>query len=444
MIYTVYNNRCLKYSTPLIEYIKSKYLYDNENLIYTKKYSNGTFSIMNPTSEFSNCRFINGYPHFDIPLEICLDEINFFLNNESMYNNNFYIRYGDTHPHKCIPKLAQIRNLLVENALSNMIGSRVKSYYGLGDISLKSLADFIFKNNINCSPEDLFIKIVNNNIPIEIYCKLEKYNYNALKEILLFLKQLKLSQKEFLIESKLYENQKLYNLIKKDPNYIDELKGNGELKYSLQELMFIMTLIRDKNDVLINIIGANQISHVLKVNELLKGKKDIDSRFLTYEICRNADDRDINSWSVKLNDFIEQNNLKFNNHYVNYQDLLKILMIINSNDVIIDFDKLEKYKNIIIRFNNIVDSIREKGDTYNIKRKNDLLCKMALVSYNLNRSVEMGNQNNFYKYLVGIVNEYENNKEQYYDIEGLYKSFVIKGFERLGYKEIEKVKELKK
>lgn len=444
MIYTVNNNRCLKYSTPLIEYIKSKHLYNNENLIYTKKYSNGTFSITNPTSEFSNCSFINGYPHFAIPLEKCLEEIDFFLNDESMYNNSFYIRYGDTHPHKCIPKLAQIRNLLIENALSNMIGLKAKSFYGLGDISLKSLADFIFKNNIDCGPEDLFVRIVNNNIPKEIYYKFEKYDFNALKEISIFLKQLKLIQKEFLIESKLYKNQELYNLIKKNPNYIGELKNNGELKYSLQELMFIMTLIREKNDVLINVIGANQISHVLKVNELLKDNMDINSRFLTYEICRNADDRDINSWSVKLNDFIEQNNLKINNNYINYQDLLKILMIINSNDVIIDFNKLEKYKNNIIRFNTIVENISEKSDTYNIKCKNDLLCKMALVGYNLNRSIEMGNQNNFYKYLISVVNEYENNKEQYYNIEGLYKNFVIKCFDRLGYKEIEKIKELKK
>lgn len=446
MIYTVNNNRYLKCSTPLIEYIKSKHLYNNENLIYTKKYSNGTFSITNPTSEFSNCSFINGYPHFDIPLENCLEEIDFFLNDESMYNNNFYIRYGDTHPHKCIPKLAQVRNLLIENSLSNMIGLKAKGFYGLGDISLKSLADFISKNNIDCSPEDLFIKVVNNNIPMAIYYKLEQYNLNALKEISMFLKDLQLTQKEFLIESKLYENQELYNLIKKNPNYIGELKNNGELKYSLQELMFIMTLIREKDDMLINIIGANQVSHVLKVNELLKDNSDINSRFLTYEICRNADDRDINSWSVKLADFIEQNNLKIDNHYISYQDLLKILITINSNDVIIDFNKLEKYKNNIKRFNTIVENISEKNDIYNIKCKNDLLCKMALVGYTLNRSIEMGNQNNFYKYLISVVNEYEKNKEQYHNIEGLYKDFVIKCFDRLGYKENEivKIKELKK
>lgn len=444
MIYTVNNNRHLKFQTPLIEYIKLKYLYNDENLVYTKNYSNGTFSITNPTLSFSNCNFINGYPHFDIPLEKCLEEIQFFLNDESMYDNNFYIRYGDTHPHKCIPKLAQVRNLLIENSLSNMIGLRVKSFYGIGDISVKSLADFISKNDINCTPENLFVRIVNNNISREIYHKLEEYDLNSLKEISTFLKELQLNQKQFIIESKLYKNQELYNSIKNNSNYLNELKNNGELKYSLQELMFIKTLLQNKNDILINIIGANQTSHVLKVEELMKDDIDIDNRFLTYGICRNADDRDINNWSYKLNDFVEQNNLKINNYYIDYQDLLKILMIVNSNDVIIDFNNLEKYKNNIIRFNNIIESIRKKSNYCNIKCKNDLICKMALVGYNLNRSIEMGSQNNFYRYLISVVNEFETNKEQYYDIEGLYKEFVIKCFDRLGYKESKKIKELKK
>ena len=62
-------------------------------------------------------------------------------------------------------------------------------------------------------------------------------------------------------------------------------------------------------------------------------------RFLTYEICRNADERDINLWSEKLNKFIEINNLEINGDNLNYRDLLKTLMIINSNDVIIDYDR---------------------------------------------------------------------------------------------------------
>ena len=142
MIYTTEENRYLSYNTPLIEYIKSKHLYTNENLIYTKKYSDGTFSITNPTETFTNCEFINGYPHFQIPLSKCIEEIEFFMNDGKMYDSNFYIRYGDTHPHKCIPKLAQVRNLVIENSLTSMIGQNVKSFYGFGDISLKSLKDF--------------------------------------------------------------------------------------------------------------------------------------------------------------------------------------------------------------------------------------------------------------------------------------------------------------
>lgn len=111
--------------------------------------------------------------------------------------------------------------------------------------------------------------------------------------------------------------------IKNNPNFIDELKENGELKYSLQELMFINSFLDNSNDVLFNIIGANQSSHVLKVEELLKENYDLRCRFLTYEICRNAGERNINSWSEKLNEFIEKNNLEINNDNIDYQDLLK-------------------------------------------------------------------------------------------------------------------------
>lgn len=444
MIHTTEENRHLSYNTPLIEYIRSKHLYTNENLIYTKKYSDGTFSITNPTEVFTNCDFINGYPHFQIPLSKCIEEIEFFITNEKMYNNNFYIRYGDTHPHKCIPKLAQVRNLVIENSLSNMIGKNVKSFYGFGDISLKSLKDFIAKYHINKTPDEMFIMLVNNNVSNDILKKLEEYDLLALKEISKFLRQLRLIPKEFLIESKLYSNQNLYKSLKRNPNFMEELKENGELKYSLQELMFINSLLNNNEDVLFNIIGANQSSHVLKVEGLLKENYNLRSRFLTYEICRNADERDIGLWSEKLNKFIEENNLEINGDNLDYQDLLKILMIINSNDVIIDYDRLDKYKNNIMNFINVVASIGDISNKKDINSGNDLIYKMALVCYNLNRAIEMGNQSNFYRYLIGVVNEYENNRNKYNNIQGLYKEFLIKCLERVGYKNKEKIKELKK
>ena len=113
-------------------------------------------------------------------------------------------------------------------------------------------------------------------------------------------------------------------------------------------------------------------------------------------------------------------------------------MIINSNDVIIDYNKLNKYKSGVLKFNAIIDSIDKLDDRYNIKKGNDLIYKMALVCYNLNKSIEMGNQCNFYKYITSIVSEYKNNKEEYRNIEGLYKIFLIKCFNRIGYKILKK------
>ena len=444
MIHTIEKNRHLNYSTPLIDYIKSKHSYINENLIYTKKYSDGTFSITNPTDLFTNCELINGYPHFKIPLYKCMEEIEFFISDGNMYDNNFFIRYGDTHPHKCIPKLAQIRNLVIENSLSNMIGQNAKSFYGFGDISLKSLKDFIEKYHINIAVDELFVMIVNNNMSDDIASKFEEYDLLALKRISEFLRQMKFIPKKFLIESKLYTNNELYNSIKYNPNFICELKDNGELKYSLQELMFINSLLNNDDDVLISIIGANQISHILKVEELLKGNYDLRSRFLTYEICRNADERQVNLWSDKLSKFIEENNLKIRGNNIDYQDFLKILMIINSNDTIIDYDKLDKYTNNFKKFTDIVTSIDILNDNSIINSGNDLIYKMALVFYSLNRSIEIGNQSNFYRYLIGIVNEYENNKEKYSNIQGIYKKFLIKCLDRLGYIENKKVRKLEK
>ena len=362
-----------------------------------------------------------------------------------MYANNFYIRYGYTHPNNCIPKLAQIRNLIIENSLSNMIGQNVQSFYGLGDISIKSLKDFIEKHKINFTPENLFIQLVNNNVSNEVLKKLEEYDLEALKQISTFLKKIRLVPKNFLIESKLYINQKLYNSLKNNPKFSNELKENGELKYSLQELMVINSLLKNNDNILINIIGANQNSHVLKVDKLLKENYDyLKNRFLTYGICRNSDERKIDIWSKKLEDFIDQYKLKINENNIEYQKLLKILIIINSNDVIIDYEMLNKYKNNIQKFNNIVTSIDNLGNNSTIEKGNDLIYKMALVCYNLNRSIEMGNQNNFYRYVIGVVNEYENNKDKYRNIQGLYKEFLIKCFDRLGYNENKSIKELKK
>ena len=56
-----------------------------------------------------------------------------------------------------------------------------KSFYGFGDISLKSLKYFIEKNHINTTADELFVMLVNNNISSDILRKLEEYDLSALK-----------------------------------------------------------------------------------------------------------------------------------------------------------------------------------------------------------------------------------------------------------------------
>lgn len=156
MIYSFKKDNTLLYSTPLVEYLKVHNNYNGENLIYSKKYTEGTFSITNPTGEFKNARLVNGYPHFEIPLDVCLEEIDFFMSGGNMYNYNFYIRYGDLHPNKPIPKLGQLRNIILNNSLNYLILNNVKSFFPIGDISIKSIKSFKEKYNIDIDEEELF------------------------------------------------------------------------------------------------------------------------------------------------------------------------------------------------------------------------------------------------------------------------------------------------
>ena len=432
MIYTYNNDRFLKYNTPLIDYLKINNGYENENLIYNKRFGSNMLTITSPKLNCPNCTYINGYPYFDVPYEKCVEEINYFLNDFSLYDYNVFIRYGDTHPHKIIPKLAQLRNLYLNQSLSSLIGDNSKSFYGFGDISVKSLGDFCNKYKINISPEQLFADIVNNCLREDIGNKLNEYVLNSLKQLSTYLNKLNLNNNDYIIESSLYKNQDLYKLLKNDTRYIGEHKKNGELKYSLQELMFIVNLLQNKEDVLISILGFNQYEHVIKVNDILKDY-NYNCRFLTYEICRNGAERDIDIWSKHILNNISNNFITINGNYIDVSNYLKLLFISNSNDIIIDFANLDKYTKNIKKVTNVLSAIEEpSNDLLFFDKKNDLICLMSLCCYNLNRSVEMGSPIYFLNYVFKIVEEYEKNKNMYKEYSNLYNSFIIKCFEKLG------------
>lgn len=434
MIYSFKKDNTLLYSTPLVEYLKVHNNYNGENLIYSKKYTEGTFSITNPTGEFKNARLVNGYPHFEIPLDVCLEEIDFFMSGGNMYNYNFYIRYGDLHPNKPIPKLGQLRNIILNNSLNYLILNNVKSFFPIGDISIKSIKSFKEKYNIDIDEEELFKMIVNDRIPTEIRSQFDEYNIYTINLIKNYLNDLNLPVDEFVIESSLYTNQKMYQSLKNDERFKNELKNNGELKYTLQELMFIKKYAIYEKDVLINIIGANQSDHVLRVNKILNQINfKNDTRFLTYGMCYNADEMDYKIWSDKINEFIVNNDIKVGGKYITPVYLIKLLTVLLSNDNDIDFNKLNKYRNNIKTGCNLFNDLIYKEE---IKiENNDLIKMMALVNYNINRAVEKGSLNYFYKYVLSIYREYITNQDKYKNMQGLYFKFINACQYRLGLRE---------
>ena len=434
MIYSFKKDNTLLYSTPLVEYLKVHNNYNGENLIYSKKYTEGTFSITNPTGEFKNARLVNGYPHFEIPLDVCLEEIDFFMSGGNMYNYNFYIRYGDLHPNKPIPKLGQLRNIILNNSLNYLILNNVKSFFPIGDISIKSIKSFKEKYNIDIDEEELFKMIVNDRIPTEIRSQFDEYNIYTINLIKNYLNDLNLPVDEFVIESSLYTNQKMYQSLKNDEKFKNELKNNGELKYTLQELMFIKKYAVYEKDVLINIIGANQSDHVLRVNKILNQINfKNDTRFLTYGMCYNADEMDYKIWSDKINEFIVNNDIKVGGKYITPVYLIKLLTVLLSNDNDIDFNKLNKYRNNIKTGCNLLNDLIYKEE---IKiENNDLIKMMVLVNYNINRAVEKGSLNYFYKYVLSIYREYITNQDKYKNMQGLYFKFINACQYRLGLRE---------
>ena len=66
---------------------------------------------------------------------------------------------------------------------------------------------------------------------------------------------------------------------------------------------------------------------------------------------------------------------------------------------------------------------------------NDLIKMMALVNYNINRAVEKGSLNYFYKYVLSIYREYITNQDKYKNMQGLYFKFINACQYRLGLRE---------
>ena len=443
-----------KYNSILLDYLIKNYNYDKSPLIYSKRYTNGFFTITKPNNKYKNCKFINGYPHFNIPNDILLEEINNFINNRPLYDKNIIIRYGDTHLYNPIPKLNQVRNLIIADMFNSMILTSGKKniIYTICDIDRKSLKKIVEEINLNDTDkmiEELNKYIVSGNCRNQEYLR-KWYNLNleTKKDIIKFLRTLNLKIDKMIFESKLYKNREIYNKIKNDIIYKNGIRQDGTFKYPLQELMFILATDKARTSVL-NIIGDDQVDHILKVMDILDNNNlNTDVSFLTYGICKNGDSRNIGVWSKKIEEYIKDENIVIDNEQIKYQDYLKIIVATQGNNREINFNDLSKYKQNFEKFKYVYNSKKisysKRNNNNKIIKNCDLIKNMALGNYYLNLAIKSGEQNRFFTYLYTISKEYMRNIDKY---DGkLYYNFISKGLQRLNLNDIEicKRKEMNK
>lgn len=434
----------------LLDYLKQTYNYDLSPLTYSRKYTNGTYTITRPSTKYKGCKFVNGYPHFDVPYDVMLKEINNFIDKEPLYNKDIIIRYGDTHLYNPIPKLNQVRNLVIADIFDSMILTSGEKHivYTIGDIDRKSLNKVAEKFNEN-EIEDI-IKKLNNFIVTGNECdtyylkEWKNLDLEATKKLNLLLKKLNLKRDKFLLESDLYRNKSIYNSIKDNVMYENGIRDDGTLKYPLQELMFLLTVNRE-NTSIISVIGDNQVEHVLKVMKILNNNNmDLDASFLTYSICRNGDSREIEDWSKKIDAYIKKENIAIDGELIKYQDYLKIIIGGQGNSRTIDYEDLGRYKQNFERFKVIYESKKMSYDKRNKNaqsgEKTDLLSNMALGNYYLNLAVKSGEQSKFFTYLYNISKEYMKSIDENEKNNDLYYNFISEGLQRLNLNDIGKYK----
>lgn len=426
------------YRSTLIDYLKREYNYDDSPLVYSTKYvKKGDFTIKRPSSVYKNCKLVNGYPHFNVPYEILMEEINNFCLRKPLYNKNIIIRYGDTHLYNPIPKLNQVRNLIIANIFDSMIQTSGKkcSIYVIGDIDRKSMDKIVQRIDRNKS-EEIIPKLINfisisddiNQKYLQIWKELNTESKEKIEE---FMQKLSLQVPIIIPESSLYRNKELYNKIRQGIVYENGVRDDGTFKYPLQELMFILTA-NNKNASSLNVIGSNQTDHVLKVLDVMRENNlTCETEFLTYGICKNGDSREIEEWSEIIKNYIEKNHIMLDGELVKYQDFLKIIVASQGNTGIIDFYDLNKYKADFEKFKVICASrkmsfnIAKENRTTKINKENcDIINKMALANYYLNLAVKSGEQSRFFSYLYSVSREYIKNSKQYEIYSNLFYNFI--------------------
>ena len=409
-----------------------KFYFGADRIHYSDCYTEGTYTTAVPTNSYINCEYVNGYPHFICGMDVIISEIENFIKKKKMYDYDVIIRYGDTHPHKPLPKLAQIRGVAINDILGKMLltSGTVESAYMLGDISIKSL-ESIFESEI---AHEVKKKILRGDALHGTEKKLlNDMNDKASNGIRTLLCNLEYANPKIVFESSIYKEREIYENVMqlKCDSSVNE---DGEIKYLLQEMMFIMWALRGKKR-LISIIGENQYDHVLKTNELMSNNGlCLDAAYLTYGVCFGADSRDIGIWSTQLNEYLGKTRDRIGKD-ISINRLLNLIYVCQNTSTQVYFDDLSKYDRIVNMYSEIKECICTCEKNQNAvfeANSHDLLYEMGLVYFQLHYSLKVCEPSIFFRYIYGIAKKYNKDIEKYKCISRLLLPFLEEAMVILG------------
>lgn len=427
-MFSCYEECELSFRSDLKDYLIENNRYGKERIRYCQKYNEGAFTTNVPIQTYINCDYINGYPHFDIEVPMMLREIENYISGKEMYDCNVTIRYGDTHPHKPIPKLAQIRGIAINDVLNGMIlTSRNKeSIYMLGDVSQRSLEAVFPHEEISQLRKSL---MMGNRLDSVDGGKYSAFVNDAKKKIEVFLNEIGYGNPIVELESELYRNRDIYEKVSRftvDSGFCVD----GTLKYVLQEMIYICNVLRGGGK-LFSILGSNQYEHVLRVNSLMKKNElNYDASYIIYGYCFEAGIRDKDTWEKIIEEYISSKGLKTSKGLLDIHIYLNLIFACQNNSVEIHFDKLSNYDNIVnmyLKIRKCYEHSKTVKKSILIDEKSDLLAEMALVHFNIHYAVSAGEQSQFFRYLYSIAQKYNKNPDNYSTIAYLIGNFMQRG-----------------
>lgn len=395
------------FESTLFKYIKKYIGVDYSDYVYYSTiFTKGMFTCKKRRQyDFKNCIIIKGFPHFEVPERILVKEIFDFLNQKKILKSDSITFFGgDTHIDKPVPRVAQLRGLILSYALSSMyksLGVDSSFVYVIGDIG-KRVESYILQE---------YGVLVSERKYLEIVKEISRKSKLIIKKK---LKEMGFEQKSFVFMSDI-TNYSSSNIGSKYKIKDKIFRTDGSLRYLGQELCLIYYLNKNYSGNYILMLGGNQKAHADNIMKLAKGENfNLKFSYLIFEKVLNASERKYETWEKKVERYLLNN--KFGN--LNPKFFLKTIFTLFRQDSIQNVfaqSSLNFIKGLILILNNTKDiSSNWKNLNYTIENtyEKELIYKLSLVNYQIFRSCTSFNPKIFYDYILEIAKFVDKHKLQ--------------------------------